>query len=177
MSTKYIAILAGAVILIGAGYYFMSGASVSDVSQEQGDASGTSLTMDEAEFSGSFMDLAQRGGNYKCTFVHEDANAASSGTVYVSGAKIRADSTSSTQGMTIENHMISDGEYVYVWSPSLPQGFKVPASQGEGSGDPGMSGQYGDFNQQYAYDCDTWSGDASMFAPPSDVTFMSTPSY
>lgn len=127
-----------------------------------------------SDFKGSFAELAERGGSYKCTFAHENDIAVSTGTVYISGDRIRGDFHSETEHMDVESHMIAKGGYVYTWSPMTSQGFKMIALENGGSfeGSAAMSGNYADLHQEYNYDCVVWNSDESMFTLPNDHTFV-----
>lgn len=121
--------------------------------------------------SGSIQDLAKRSGDWKCTVDASTAQSASSGVTYVSGGKIRADFTTAVEGYgNVDSHLVADGTDVYTWSSMMPQGIKT-AQAAEGQGGTQTSGGGMDANQSYSYDCQPWSADASLFAPPADVTF------
>jgi len=176
MNTKLVLGLLAAVVVLGGGYYYVqnSGGASSD------DSMGADSTQTESgSFSGSFSDLSKRGGNWKCTIDAEANTGAgsvvSSGTVYVGGNKVRADFTSNVPSVgSVETHMIADGTDVYSWSSMMPSGFKMKQTEGEmGTGPGATSGQGVDANQSYAYDCDPWTGDQSVFAPPSNISFTS----
>lgn len=172
MNTKLIAGIVALGILAGGAYYFMNGSSTgADVT---GDAPKGGA--EAGAFKGSMAALMERGGNWKCT-VDSSANtgagtALSSGVVYVSGNKVRADFTSTVQGFgNVESHMIADGESVYSWSSMMPQGFKLPQTQMTGEGGTETSGSGFDANQSYAYDCQPSSAQASLFTAPANITF------
>lgn len=170
MNTKLIAGIVALVAIGGGAYYFMNTSSGTMDTSETGDASAQ-----EGAFEGSFMALAKRGGNWKCTVDAQAStgagSAVSSGVVYVSGEKVRADFTSTVQGFgNVDSHMIADGVNVYTWTSMMPQGFKTKMTAME-SGGTETSGQGFDANQSYGYDCERTSADASLFAVPSTVTF------
>lgn len=174
MNTKIIVGLLATVVVVGGGYYYMqnSGGASSDDSME-----ADSAKMEGGAFAGSFSDLSKRGGNWKCTIDAEANTGAgsvvSSGIVYVGGNKVRADYTSNVPSVgSVETHMIADGTDVYSWSSMMPSGFKMKQTEGEmGTGSGATSGQGVDANQSYAYDCDPWTGDQSVFTPPTNISF------
>jgi len=129
--------------------------------------------------SGSFLDLIKLNKALKCTYSTEQEGTKVTGTTYVSGSKMRSDSEVVTSAAgTITSHMISDGTWIYSWGSAQPQGIKmkVPATQPQDgtSPDKGVngSGGYKDLQQQYSYNCENWSVDASKFDVPADITFM-----
>ncbi len=125
-------------------------------------------------FTGSIADLLSRGGDWKCTFDVDNQTSHSSGTVYVSGAKVRGDFTSQVPqvSQTVESHMIQNEGYVYVWTPLSPSGFKTKATIGTPDASTKFKGQGVNIDQAYAYDCAPWTADQSLFAPPAGITFM-----
>lgn len=172
MNTKLVAGIVGLVAVAGGAYYFMNmsgGASGTE------DASGAKESAEAGAFSGSVFALAERGGDWKCTV---DASAqtgggeaVSSGVVYVSDKKIRADFTTTVQGFgNVDSHMVADGTNVYSWTSMMPQGFKV-AQTAAGEGGTETSGGGFDANQSYSYDCQPTSADSSRFTPPAHITF------
>ncbi len=125
---------------------------------------------DMAEFKGSMKALIARGGNYKCTFKQDTEVGTSTGTVYISGNEMRGDFSSvvAVANTTIESHMISDGEFMYTWSPLMPGGMKMKidsTATAEGSS------QGFDTNQELDYECDLWTRDGTVFNLPEGTTF------
>ena len=169
MSTKLIASIVGVVIVVGAGFYFfqLMGVRGLETSDE-----GTDIPQSGASrFSGTMTDLLARGGSYKCVYSQNTDGTESSGTVYTSGNMMRGDFMSTTPQGTVESHMVTRDGYFYSWSSAMPTGMKI-MMQGSGSGATGSQGDYTDVNQQYDYDCDPWSGDATQFSLPAGVNFM-----
>lgn len=168
-----IGLVVGAVVVAGGGYYLMKKGSSS-----AGESSRTEqgLPKDEAaqggKFNGSFASLATRGGSWKCTIDSSTAESISSGVTYVSGGNVRADFSTKVQGYgTVDSHMLVSGQDVYTWSSMMPKGIKTKMMS-QGSGGTATSGQGMDANHSYSYDCQPWSADASTFALPTGVSFM-----
>ncbi len=164
MSKNVIIGLVAAVLIAGGAWHFYSkngGASM----MMQGSA-------EEAPALGSIKELMARGSS-ECTVSNKVENSESSGTVYVGNGKMRGDFKSVTQNpaMTIESHMISDGEFIYTWSDAMPQGVKIAVSNAETAGAK-QSGQQDMYNAQVNYDCDSWRVDEKKFELPSGVEFM-----
>ncbi len=123
------------------------------------------------KFTGSFAQLAMRGGDWKCTVDASSDKSVSSGVTYISGGKMRADFTSAVSGFgNAESHVISDGTNVYTWSSLMPQGIKTKVTA-QGQGGTQTSGSGSNQNQSYTYDCQPWSADTSLFAVPTNITF------
>ena len=98
-----------------------------EVVTETSDETPAPTPTDTEEFKGSMKTLIARGGNYKCMFKQDTDAGTSTGTVYISDKEMRGDFTSivAANNMTVESHMISDGEFMYTWSPMMPTGMKI----------------------------------------------------
>jgi hypothetical protein len=128
---------------------------------------------EDRSFMGSIRDLAGRTGSYRCEVSGATAQAdlAYNGVVFVSNGKVRSDFTLPEGGVMVETHSIMDGETMYVWSSAMPQGMKMqipPKSAAPETTAP----QSGDIDQSYTWDCDPYTGDQSVFTPPSEISFM-----
>ncbi len=160
-------IVAGIVIVGGSVYVLTQDKSAATTTEESGAADNQT----PGKFSGTMMDLSKRGGSWQCSVDTSTAQAASSGTVYVSGNKVRADFTMNVQGYgTVSAYMIADGEFTYSWSSMMPQGVKAKMTT-EGQGGTATSGQGVDASMSYGYDCQPWTPDASKFVVPTNVSF------
>jgi len=132
------------------------------------------------KIQGSLFDLFNRGSNLNCTFSGTQAEQDISGTIYISGKKMRGTFEIEMPQATITSNMVSDGEYMYSWSDLLPQGFKMKLSEVEAQAnaevtDPKLSKEALEnmkkFQQNFDYECDKWAVDSSMFNVPGNVTF------
>lgn len=141
---------------------------------EQTPAAPTEIPADARRFEGSTAELIARGGDHMCTFDQTVENSHSTGTVYVSGGKMRGDFKSDVNAvgtnMSVESHMISDGEFMWSWSNMMPSGFKMKIDQTATPSNGAGQGAF-DANMKLAYDCDPWTPDASKFTLPSAITF------
>jgi hypothetical protein len=163
-----VGIVMGLVVVVGGGYYLMS---TNPIQAPRGTSPQIAETAQAGKFTGSVAELTKRGGSWKCTVDAATAQSISAGVTYVSGNKVRADFTTLVQGYgSVESHMIADGESVYSWSSMMPQGIKT-TMMAQGVGGTATSGQGGDANQSYSYDCQPWTSDASLLVPPANVTF------
>lgn len=174
MDKKTLTIIVVVLIVVGAVWFMMG---------KKGSAPGAGLgdtASDGGVFSGSMLDLMKRGGSYRCTYAVTSEQGKFEGTAYVSGNKVRVDSSNEIAGpqaQKMESHMINDGEFIYTWSPSMPQGVKMAAPKADAAPEPGapVQGQY-DYNQKVDYKCAAWTADSSLLTPPANVQFMALPS-
>ncbi len=174
-------ILLGLILVTGA-VLIIKGGPKDDGLTEERVAENEAVTTEEqapiveSQFKGSTAELIARGGDYKCTFDQVVENSRSTGTVYISNGKMRGDFKSDVSAagtnMSVESHMISDGEYMYTWSSMMPTGMKLKIDQTitTSSETFGQQGSF-DANMQLSYDCDPWSPDSSQFTLPSAITF------
>lgn len=131
----------------------------------------------EVEVKGSIFDLLNKNVPLSCNFEYVGEDNQTRGVTYVDGNKIRGDFfTTTTEGM-MENHMISDGEYVYTWSSAMPQGIKMKIDEFEKDMDlkPNENMKQEDQSEllkgDYDYKCLPWNTDSSVFELPSDIEF------
>lgn len=128
---------------------------------------------DDTVFNGSMKDLIARGGDYECTFSQTNDMSDSTGTVFISGAKLRGDfktTVKAVSNMNVESHMISDGAFMYTWSSMMPTGMKIAIAEGS-TAETSPATQSFDYNQKLDYDCKPWTSDVAKFTLPTDITF------
>lgn len=167
-TTQIIGIVIAAVVVLGGGYYVMT-SPASTTGEEQG-----KLSADNAAFSGSFFDLAARGGNYKCDISSTGTDNSTTGTSYIDGGNLRGDFVTVIGGKSTETHMLKVGDDIYMWSDAMPQGIKMKAAAAATQGtnptlDSQVSGMSG--TQSYGWNCSAVGSDASRFEVPTDITF------
>ncbi len=131
-------------------------------------------TAQAGAFSGSFEDLAARGGDWKCSFTSKTEMGDAVGTVYVSGQNIRGDFSMTAPVIgKVDSYMIADSAYTYSWSSMLPQGFK--AKRVDQGATPAADTKVADtmVNPQMVmeYNCEPHTADAALFVVPENVTF------
>jgi hypothetical protein len=120
--------------------------------------------------------------NVRCEFSHvvSDDNRLD-GVTYISGKKVRVDYKLAVpeQGQK-DLHMISDGEYGYVWGDSflgdVMQGSKfklddTAATDSAEADETTPSGDYLDYETPVTK-CEVWNPDMALFEIPGDITFM-----
>lgn len=161
-----------AILIIKGGSKSSETVVVEEVQDDSANTTSPDISVD-GKFNGSVNDLIARGGDYECSFTHSTDVSDSTGTVFISGKKMRGDFNSTTKlaaNIKMESHMISDGEFMYNWSSAMPTGFKVAITKNESS--TSTSGSQGlDYNQKLDYDCKAWMVDASKFVVPTEIKF------
>ena len=167
-------ILLGLILVTGAVLIIKGGPKDEVVVEDTIDAQAVvaeETPADDGAFKGSAKALMARGGDHKCTFTQVVENSTSTGTVYISGMKMRGDFKSDVSAagtnISVESHMISDGEFTWVWSSMMPTGMKMKIDAEAGA----TADQGFDANQELEYSCVKWNRDASQFDLPSAVTF------
>lgn len=160
------------VILLGVGWYVTS--RQDSTPGEEGAVQEQPSANDASTVSGTFEDLFALGRDVMCTF-SGDGNT---GTFYIDtgSQRMRGDFTTTTDSGSVDGHIINDSEYVYTWTDGEPQGVQLAVPEGN----PALSSTapdnvppaYQELNQDYEYDCDTWSVDESKFTLPSGIDFL-----
>lgn len=163
-----------AVVVVGAGAYFMMGGSPA----MPGDQEALNEAVKDVAPTGvrSLRSIMAAGGAHVCTFTSEDPNASNKGTVYVSGDSIRGEFESNIKGMgMMKSHMLQDAGFMYTWSAAMAQGMKMAIPEGNAMGDTGSTAsghESFDAGVEMAYDCKPWTPDSSSFTLPAGVEFM-----
>jgi Tfp pilus assembly protein PilX len=158
------------LVLLGIGAYVMiSKSSQSAASKTAPVANPTETTASKAEAQGTIKALLTSGVSQECTFSTKQ-QATTDGTAFLSDGKMRGDFTSTSQGQTINGHMIIASGYSYIWTDLTKRGMKIALTEGQASGSAQSQGL--DVNQTVSYSCKPWVSDASKFTLPADVTFI-----
>lgn len=167
--TKIIALVVGLLVVAGGGYMLLN---KSDSANEEMSVD-SSNTPQESGKKMAFSQFIKQGGSHKCS-VHQSVNGTDVvGTTYISDGKIKGEYNTQAQGMSIDSYFLVRDGYTYSWTSLAPNmGFKAKVVESTPSGSGETSGNYS-FNADVIgdYECQSWSGDASMFALPSGVTF------
>lgn len=165
---KLIAAAVVVILIVAAGAFLM-------MSKRGQEAQPTTVTQDqtsnESSTTGSIKSLLGSGRNVTCTITYPENGG--SGTIFVANTKMRGDFTTVADTNTVESHMVSDGQFMYMWSGN--QGTKISieeATKVSGSPSPGTTQSQGaDINENVDMKCSSWSVDESKFAIPADVKF------
>ena len=173
MNKTTIGIIVGVLIILGIGGFVISRSNTPALNQPSGVSSLP--TSDQAATSSGEMSLkalAAAGRPVSCTFADKGTDSESTGTVFVANGKVRADfnSTTSAGGQnTIQGHMISDGQFSYVWTSLSTTGLKMSATGT--AGQSSNSGASIDQDKKLNYTCQPWPADSSQFDLPKGITF------
>ena len=168
MKTKYWVVGLLAVAIIGLALLFSSKNShvASDASLNTASTENAALPA-----SGSLASLISRNGSFQCDASRGAGSNATTGTVYISGGRIRGDfETINPQAGKIQSHMISDGTDTYVWSSAAPMGFKMQMQKND-MPDSNNSGTQDMYKTSYDYHCSAWTADVAKFVLPTDIQF------
>ena len=118
------------------------------------------------------------GNNVSCEFEHkigEDSKITVK--TYISGSKVRVDYEMDNPlpgaGKEQNNmHIVSDGEYGYIWGDSflgnMMEGMKYKMTEGDEQSAPTDMVDY----EMPVVNCVSWTPDQSMFEIPTDMDFM-----
>jgi len=146
-----------------------------EVSQESKNEQTENIQSKDFTEKTTLTKLMEKGGSYICTFINNTQIEESTGTVYISGKKIRGDFISkvSIPGLPsmddINTYMISDGESSYTWSSMSGEGYKVPIAEQDKT--VTQSDTSVPTNQELDYKCVAWVADQSKFSLPTNITF------
>lgn len=169
-----IALVVGAVIVLGlVGVLLFAKKSPQGSMEEVVEKTGST---NQTSAMSTLKDLIAKGVAQTCTF----SNANSSGTVNVSGGKVRSDFQSTTEGQTINAHMIVDGNTSYLWMDNQTTGYKSTfntqkeTTVNSDENKPSENSPAGSFNadEYMNYNCKAGVVDASLFNLPQGINFM-----
>lgn len=88
-----------------------------------------------------------------------------SGTMYVADGKVRGNFSNSS--------MIDDGTYLYAWMTGAVKGLVLLAASSASGSAIATNGGI-DLATDVSFACNPWAVDASVFTPPSSVSFFSS---
>jgi hypothetical protein len=119
----------------------------------------------------SLKDLISKGIAQSCTF----SNEGMTGSVYMSGGKVREDFDVTVDNKTMKSHVIVMENTIYNWSDGQTTGIKMAydpnATPAATSATSSSKGSF-DTNASLNYKCSAWTVDASKFTLPAGVTFQ-----
>jgi cytoskeletal protein RodZ len=166
MNKKVLAVIVVVILLLLGGWYFMNSKKGTTTTSTQ-TATGTS----QPSAVSSLKDLISKGVAQSCTY----SNAATTGTIYVSGGTVRGDFDTTTDKTTTKSHMIVKDNTSYIWTDGQATGFKMSfdpnATPAAGAGSSAPSGGV-DASATMNYKCSAWAVDGSKFDLPTGVTFQ-----
>lgn len=187
-SSTFLVLILFVLLLAGGAFFFLKPTSRTSENDstarnnaiEENDSVETQAS-GKTSVTGNFMELLKLGENYSCDFDYEDDQGnTTKGKVYVSesGDKLRGEfELIQADGTAITTNILRAGEYNYMWTSALPQGFKYAITEEDTSffGDAGddSTQTFGlDADLDMDFDCDSWRVDGSMFEVPDDIEFV-----
>ncbi len=167
-------IIAGVVTLLvvvgGVGAYVILG----DEENKTNNSQTASVNSDKSSVAAetvSIEQLLRRDASLKCTYNVKVGESTSSGTAYFSGGKnMYGEFTISSKDFTNTAYVIRNGDTQYVWQKGSKTGYKADVSAYKKEKQQQMSQQF-DPEKKYKFSCENWEEDASLFQPPTSVTF------
>jgi len=176
MNKKLLPILIVVLLVLGLGGFgaskFFNKSSESPSSEES--IPGTIPIEEQNSVNGNILDLMKLGKSVKCSYsISTDGNEMT-GVSYVSAGMMRGDfSVKNSDGTTVDSHMISDSEWIYTWTSTMPQGFKMKVMDAEAQNEESATGNMSlsNLRENFDYECVNWVPDESLFIVPSNITF------
>lgn len=158
--TKLTYIVVALLIILSLGLWYLYGNSGNTGLNQPG-------VNENLVVNGSLADVMNRGGSYVCELNQSLAGGAEyKGKIYTSGKKLKGDFEISYGGSSTKNHMISDGEYNYIWTDEVNEGAKIKIDTSATTEVPGQP-----FDSKLDYHCQSWIVNQSFFELPTGITF------
>lgn len=154
------------LLIVGVIYFTQFRKSTGESAQNQTQASPANTQID---IKGSFKSLLSGGKNMTCTYSNNDTQGG--GTVYVADKKFRSDSTVDIKGKTSEAHVLSDGDYIYIWSDKEGSKMKLTEAEKIASQTAVQNQSLQALDKEMNMKCDSWNVETSKFVVPTDVKF------
>jgi hypothetical protein len=164
MKKGLLAAIVGIILAAGVGFYVLNLRS----SAPSGTNTATQDSGDSSMQKSSLRALMGSGKNQSCTYTDESGN---SGTMYLSGSKVRSDFESTVNGTVTASHMFSDGTSMYIWSDGTEGGMMMKLDAAAQT-QPGSEQQKSvDVDKQLDYSCAPWVADPALLTYPQDLEF------
>lgn len=164
MNKKVLMIIVVVLLLLAGGWYFMS-------TRKTNSTTIPGIVGGNQESSAkNLKDLLLKNIPQTCTYGDET----SSGTIYVSGGKMRGDIDTTVENVTTKTHMLLVDNTSYIWSDGSKAGFKMsydPNATPVATNKSIASKDTFDANADMNYKCKAWIVDSGKFALPTGVTF------
>lgn len=170
-----IAIAVGILILFGAtGAFLYSQSKPNATSQNVANESSPTPTINN-ELGNSITQLLQSGETAKCTFLVDNEDGTTQGTVYTSGENARANITTTSNGKENKSYLIKVDSTFFMWSDSLPIGIKMNMNTNEIASKLQENSEFAslDPSKKIDFKCTKWTQDPNVFKAPSNIKFTS----
>ncbi len=191
MNIKVIAIVVGAIVLIGGGAYFLtkddkdsnssSQSSQTDQTNQEPKENEQTQASEETEVTGNLQTLRAGGKAQQCSMSYSDGAGSGSGTMYTDGkgrGRIQLTLTTS-RGNAGESNTLVTGEKVYSWTKtdggSFGYIFDASTVQPGSTGSPTTSSSQ-TAGKDFSLKCKSWNVDEAVLTVPTDVNFSVLPS-
>ncbi len=175
MNKKYLTVgllILLALLLVGCVAKNLKNKMVSNQNKETTTTTNTPTTPTVAtseSFTGKISDLFNLGKTVHCTYSTDTTK----GDIFVANKKMGGVFTvTSSDGKEMSSNVVSDGEWMYLWSSSMPNGIKMNVSDVTKSDTTNSNtSATAALNSSNNYKCDPWLLDETKFAVPTNMTF------
>lgn len=181
MNKRFITILVGAFIIVGAGVLLFgknndTNSSRNPATNQTKQASTDGTSSDSTEMTGNLQTLRTGGKAQECSMSYSDDAGSGSGKMYTDGkgrGRIQI-SLKTSRGNTGESNTLVTDEKIYSWTTAegASFGFVINASTvpaGSTSSPTTSSSQTA--GKDFSLKCKGWSIDESVLSVPTDVKF------
>lgn len=137
-------------------------------------SSNSDVIEGNASSSESFTDILSNGGKLSCSISQAIGTLTSTGMVYIDGAHVRADFSTSVMNVTVKSSLIVMDGYMYSWTDTATSGVKTKMATRDTQGKvtpTSSSARTWNGDQVKTYTCRPWAVDVSKFVLPETVIF------
>ncbi len=129
----------------------------------------------------SIQDLLGKNANLKCSWRIEKAEVIEEADIdnededatggvaeiimYIAGEKFKQEIAIEENSRENMVYLLNDGEMIYQWSSIITQGVKMSVEKAQELG-------VIDYNKTYAWNCEEWTMDESLFVKPANIEFI-----
>ncbi len=161
------------VLAAGGGVYYAAKHPKKASDQQSGVSASTtanvSVQNNGGNHIGTLKDILALGSNQMCTVSATNATSSVSGTAYVSGSMMRGDFMMKSSGVTIDSHMIRNGNDVYFWAGNKGGHMNINLLEAQSKAGAQTSV---DWKQNVNYNCVSWTKDTTKFVVPTSVNIV-----
>lgn len=127
----------------------------------------------------SFKNLLSQGKNFSCTYKFSDQKneTETTGKSYIFGKKMYQEIetiNSQNDSISTKGFVLSDGEYIYTWSPEKSSGMKIKIEDQNLEDEKvktDVAGAKEGMEAEYDMECLPWEVDEKVFSLPEGVNF------
>lgn len=177
MTTKIIATVV-AVVLVGAGgYYVIQNNGQSSVQEQENSTDTSKLDTNDTSFAmngeAAFRALFLSGQSLKCDvqYTPDEIEGTAVGTVYIAPEQFRADITMTGAMGSTDMSVIHTNTTGYAWGQTPVGQMAIKFDTDNDTKDAENSESF-DMDENVQYNCQKWNVDTSVFQPPSNIEFI-----